>query len=83
MLIDKEFIMEISDILIHVDEVLDNDRRFLLEEALLHTRGVVSPRVSSQRSHLMFVAYDADSTSAAEVLVQVHDQGYAAQIVGI
>lgn len=75
--------MKISDILIHVDDSIEKDRRLRLEEALRDVRGVVSPRFSPYHDHLMFVAYDADSTSARDILTQVRDQGYASQIVGI
>ena len=74
--------MEISDVLIHIDESISNERRFKLEETLRDVQGIVSPRFSKQE-HLMFVTYDSDSTSASTILTQIRDQGYASQIVGI
>lgn len=75
--------MVISDILIHVDESIGPDHRVHLEESLRKRKGVVSPRFSAGGDHLMFVVYDADSTSASTILAQVCMQGYGAQIVGI
>jgi hypothetical protein len=82
-LIDKETIMEISDILIHVNESIEDVGRFRLEESLRDVEGVVAPRFSPGHDHLMFVAYDPDSTSAAAILGQVRDLGYGAQIVAM
>lgn len=75
--------MEMSDVLIHVNETIEDVGRFRLEESLRDVEGVVAPRFSPVRDHLMFVAYDPDSTSAATILRQIHGQGYGAQIVAI
>jgi hypothetical protein len=82
-LIDKEAIMDVSDILIHVNESIGAVGRFRLEESLRDVEGVVAPRFSPGHDHLMFVAYDPDSTSAAAILGQVRDRGYGAQIVAM
>jgi hypothetical protein len=81
--------METSDILIHVNEFIEDGKRlgvqeaFGLEEALRQAEGVVSWRFSPGHNHLVFVAYDTDSTSALAILGQVRERGYGAQIVGI
>ena len=75
--------MEISDVLIHIDESVGHDSQFMLEEFLREVHGIVSPRFSMQQNHLMFVAYDSDATSAAMILEKIHGQGYEAQIVAI
>jgi hypothetical protein len=82
-LIDKETIMQMSDVLIHVKETIEDVGRFRLEESLRNVEGVVAPRFSPGHNHLMFVAYDSDSTSAAAILGQIHERGYGAQIVAI
>jgi len=75
--------MKTSDVLIHVNETVEDLGRFRLEEALRGVEGVVTPRFSPGHNHLMFVAYDPDSTSAAAILGQVRERGYGAQIVAI
>ena len=75
--------MEMSDVLIHVNESIEHVERFRLEESLRDVEGVVAPRFSPGHDHLMFVAYDPDSTSAAAILGQVRDLGYGAQIVAM
>lgn len=75
--------MDISDVLIHVNETIEGSGRFRLEESLRGMAGVIAPRFSPGHDHLMFVAYNSDFTSAAMILGQVRDQGYGAQIVAI
>ena len=75
--------MQMSDVLIHVKETIEDAGRFRLEESLRNVKGVVAPRFSSGHNHLMFVAYDSDSTSAAAIVGQIHERGYGAQIVAI
>lgn len=75
--------MEMSDVLIHVNETIEDVGRLRLEETLRDVEGVVAPRFSPGHDHLMFVAYDPDSTSAAAILWQVRDRGYGAQIVAM
>lgn len=82
-LIDQETIMEMSDVLIHVNEFIEDAGRFQLEETLRDVEGVIAPRFSPAHNHLMFVAYDPDSTTAAAILGQVREQGFGAQIVAI
>ncbi len=75
--------MEMSDVLIHVNETIEDVGRFRLEESLRDVEGVVAPRLRPGHDHLMFVAYDPDSTSAATILGQIREHGYGAQIVAI
>ncbi len=75
--------MEISDVLIHIDESIGQDSQFMLEKSLREVQGIVSPRFSAQQNHLMFVAYNPDATSAAMILEKIHGHGYEAQIVAI
>ena len=75
--------MKMSDVLIHVNEAIEDAGRVRLEASLRQLQGVLGPRFSPGHDHLMFVAYDPDSTSAVTILGQIHEQGYGAQIVAI
>ena len=75
--------MDMSDVLIHVNESTEASGRFRLEESLREVAGVIAPRFSPGHDHLMFVAYDPDSTTAAAILGQVRNLGYGAQIVAM
>lgn len=75
--------MDMSDVLIHVNESTEASGRIQLEESLRDVAGVIAPRFSPGHDHLMFVAYDPDSTTAVAILGQVRNLGYGAQIVAM
>ncbi|MDD5328759.1 MAG: hypothetical protein PHX38_02055 [Sulfuricella sp.] len=74
--------MQISDILIHVDETLDTDRRQALEERVRTLPGVLAPRFNPGRDHLLLVAFDPERTRISDLLGEVVAAGYRAQLVG-
>lgn len=74
--------MDVSDILIHVNESLNEQQRSALEEAVRQIEGVVAPRFNPGREHLLLVAYNPDVASAAELLTKVQSYGYHAQLIG-
>jgi hypothetical protein len=74
--------MSISDILIHVNESLTDQQQATLEASMREIDGVVAPRFTPGRQHLMLVAFDPEATSTAELLSRVRSFGYNAQLVG-
>ncbi|MEJ1334467.1 MAG: hypothetical protein RPU34_03205 [Candidatus Sedimenticola sp. (ex Thyasira tokunagai)] len=73
--------MQATDIMIHINESLESDKQQGLESELRAIDGVIAPRFN--KPHLLVVAYDSDVTSTPELLKQVVDKGYTAQIVGL
>ena len=73
--------MNISDILIHIDEALSTWQREALEESVRQVEGVVAPRFNPGKTHLLLVAFDPDTATAA-LLAKVRSHGYTAQLVG-
>jgi hypothetical protein len=74
--------MNVSDILIHIDDSLDESQRAAVEEAVRQVDGVVAPRFNPGKEHLLLVAYNPDATSMAALLSRVQSFGYSAQLVG-
>lgn len=74
--------MHINDVVIHVNESLDDQARHKLEEQMRNIDGVIAPRFSDRRTHLMMVAYNTDCTRASALLEAVRQQGYTAQSCG-
>jgi hypothetical protein len=74
--------MNLSDILIHVNETLNTDQQHALEDVMRGVRGVVAPRFNPGMNHLLLVAFDPDATSAFNLLTRVRSLGYHAQLVG-
>lgn len=75
--------MQISDVMIHVKRPLSRDARGALEDGLRGIPGVVAPRFSPEREHLLLVAFDPEKTGPAELLAAVRAASGEAQLVGL
>jgi hypothetical protein len=75
--------MNISDVMIHINESLGDEARTSLEDAMRKVEGVVSPRFNAGKAHLMVIAYDPDKTNTAALLEKARAAGYTAQLVGM
>jgi hypothetical protein len=74
--------MNVSDILIHINDTLSDRQRENLEEVMRQVDGVVAPRFNPGKDHLLLVAFNPDVTSSAALLDRVKSAGYRAQLVG-
>lgn len=74
--------MNISDIMIHINETLSIEARSSFEEEMRQVEGVVAPRFSPGKEHLMIVAFDPEKTNSAILLNKARKAGYTAQLIG-
>ena len=75
--------MNISDVMIHINESLTEEARTSLENTLRKVEGVVTPRFNPGKEHLLVIAYDTETTSTAVLLEKARAAGYTAQLVGM
>jgi hypothetical protein len=75
--------MNISDVMIHINESLDEEARSSLENVMQKVEGVVSPRFNAGKEHFLMIAYDTEKTSTAVLLEKARAAGYTAQLVGM
>lgn len=75
--------MQVADIMIHVNETLPDTERNALQERLRQVDGVIAPRFSEQKPHLLLVSYDSEVADSSRLLRQVESGGYNAQLVGM
>lgn len=75
--------MQIADILIHLNEKLGPGQRARVEESLRTEKGVIAPRFSPKRPHLLLVSYNPSQTGSRNLLQRVLADGYHAQMVGM
>lgn len=75
--------MDIVDVVVHVEERLGNEAQQALEERLRQREGVIAPRFSEGRPHLLVVAYNPARIGSAALLKAVRDEGYQARLVGM
>jgi len=74
--------MNISDVMIHINESLSKEARASFEEELRQIEGVVAPRFSPGKEHLIMVAFDPERTNSAILLQKARAAGYTAQLIG-
>lgn len=74
--------MNITDVMIHINEPLSVAARSSLEEAMRQIDGVVAPRFNPGREHLLVIAFDPDKANAADLLQKARAAGYTAQLIG-
>ena len=75
--------MNISDIIIHINENLNMEQRLSLENNMRQLEGVVSPRFNPGKEHFLVVAYDTEKTGSSALLENARRAGYTAQLVGM
>lgn len=76
-----ESAMQTTDIMIHIDEILDTNQQQAIETELRAIEGVIAPRFN--KPHLLVISYNSDSTNTLALLKAVKDKGYKAQVVGL
>ena len=75
--------MNITDIMIHINETLNEEARTSLEDTMRKIEGVVSPRFNAGKEHLLMVAFDPDKIKAVALLEKTRAAGYTAQLVSM
>ena len=75
--------MQLSDVLIHINEMPNEADKEKLEEQLRSLDGVITPRFSTEKDHFMFVSYNSDAIKSTALLDKVKESGFKAQLVGI
>ena len=75
--------MNISDVIIHINEPLSKEARSSLENAMRQVEGVVSPGFNAGKEHLLLIAYNTEKTNTAILLEKARAEGYTAQLVGM
>ena len=74
--------MQMTDMVMHVDESLAADSRRNLERTMTSQRGVLDAHFNERRPHLMLVSYDRDRTSSFDILAVMTGQRLCAEPAG-
>jgi cell division protein FtsX len=75
--------MNISDVMIHINEALNDEARATLENDIQKVEGVVSSKFNPGKEHLLMIAFDLDKTTPAVLLEKSRSAGYTTQLVGM
>jgi len=75
--------MQLTDVLIHLDQNINESEKDNMIEQLRVIEGVIAPRFNKEKEHLLLVCYNSDTISSLTLLNEVKDKGYTAQLVGL
>jgi phage-related protein len=75
--------IQLADVVVHIDQTLERERRSEIEEHLRAIDGVISVHNPDEKPHLAIVEYDPDKTSSAVILNTITVHGVQAELVGL
>ena len=70
-----------TNIVIHVNETMDSQRRERFSNNVRDIYGVVAADIKDSRPHLMIVAFSRGKTKAIEVISGIRKSGIEAQLI--
>ena len=75
--------IQLADVVVHIDQTLERERRTEIEEHLRAIDGVVSVHNPDEKPHLAIVEYNPEKTNSTVILNTVTVQGVQAELVGL
>ena len=75
--------MQLSDVLIHINEMPNESEQNDLVEQLRNLEGVIAPGFSQEKDHMLFVSYNSDTIDSTAMIEKVRENGYKAQLIGM
>jgi len=75
--------IQLADVMVHIDEDLDKERRQDIEEVLRAIEGVVSVANHDKTPHLSVIEYNPEKTSSQQLINCVIGQGVHAELIGL
>jgi len=74
--------MDMADVIIHISESVEHDRRVEIADAIREHAGVMGVAHHDEKPHLLIVEYDPDQVHAKDLLQVALGMGVHAQLVG-
>jgi hypothetical protein len=75
--------MQLTDILVHIDEPLSQSALETIEADIREGRGVAAASHQPGNPHLVQVVYDSDQTRMSSIVQDVRGHGLHAQGIGL
>ncbi len=75
--------MQLSDVLIHINEMPNESAKNDLVEELRKLEGVIAPRFSQEKEHMLFVSYNSEAIDSATLIEKVRENAFEAQLIGM
>jgi len=74
--------MDMVDVIIHINESVDHDRRTAIADMIRNHTGVMGVAHHDEKPHLLIVEYIPAEVHSKDLLQVALDQGVHAQLVG-
>lgn len=75
--------MDMADVVIHINESVEHDRRVEIADAIRDHAGVMGVAHHDEKPHLLLVQFDPDQVHAKDLLQVALGMGVHAQLVGL
>ena len=75
--------IQMVDVMLHIDEDTTHEERESLRDSLLGTRGVMTADYRDERPHLMIVGYNPENVAPKAFISAAQRRGYHAELIGI
>lgn len=75
--------MDMADVVIHINESVDHNRRVEIADAIRARAGVMGVAHHDEKPHLLIVEYNPGQVQAKDLLQVALDKGVHAQLVGL
>ena len=70
-----------NNIVIHVNEKMDSQRREAFSKTVQQLTGVISVKIQDSRPHLLIVGFNHSKTKALDILSGIRTSGSQAQLI--
>ena len=75
--------MNITDILVHITDTMNQGQRQKVEETLRSMEGIIAPRFVTDRKHFMMVAYNPEKMRSDTLHQAFTRMGLQAKLIGM
>lgn len=75
--------MDMADVMIHINESVEHDRRVEIADSIRARAGVMGVAHHDEKPHLLIVEFDPATVHTKDLLQATLDQGVHAQLVGL
>ena len=73
---------QIADAVLHIDELLEDWQRDVLDDHMRMQDGVIATGYNSEKPHLMIIEYNPDHVNPVNFIHMVERHGYHAERIG-
>ncbi len=70
-----------TDIVIHINDLMDDQQKHSFSEKVRALNGVVSTDTENVQPHFMIIAYNSGKTKANEIVASIKETGLQAQLI--